>query len=569
MKKFSSILFFISFASIGYTQSIDDVIVDANAPRNIERAYRLTIDPKIIDSVIPSPEIEYSLLALQYDTKIETEKIEAATIKTVEKLPQLYHAYVKLGVGTEFMPLGEIYFNNTRSRKYFYGAHLKHLSSFGNIPNYAPAKFDRTKFNLFGNVLESKYSYGGDFHFNSIGFGYYGIQNENLDRDSIGQRYHDTGLSTYFSSHKKDSANVNFKVGMEYNNFSSRKPTEDSLSEWRGRENYFAIKTSAFYKQGNEIYSGAVDIKYNGYKYGSVGDSLSAIDTNILLNNTVISLRPNISTYLQNNRFKADFGLNITFDFHRKTKAYIYPNIEVKYSLFNDIFIPYAGLRGGLNQTTYKSLAARNEFIQTNLSMYNEHTPIDFYGGIKGTLSQRVSFDIHASFATVKNKALFVTDTLYSLGNQFNVIYDTMGITTIEGSLSYQLREKIKIDAIGRYVSYTPKSNPYAWNLPTFQAILRTSYNLYDKFLINLDMDFEGGRKALVYAPGENVTIEDGVFVYDLGFIADVNLGLEYRYNKRISAFVQFNNLAAQRYERWYRTPVQAFQFLGGVTFRF
>jgi hypothetical protein len=55
----------------------------------------------------------------------------------------------------------------------------------------------------------------------------------------------------------------------------------------------------------------------------------------------------------------------------------------------------------------------------------------------------------------------------------------------------------------------------------------------------------------------------------DLGFIIDANVGVEYRYTNRISAFLQCNNVAAQQYFRWYKYPVQAFQIMGGVTFRF
>ena len=61
----------------------------------------------------------------------------------------------------------------------------------------------------------------------------------------------------------------------------------------------------------------------------------------------------------------------------------------------------------------------------------------------------------------MKNKALFVTDTTFSLGNKFNIIFDTMSITTIEGSISYQLVEKLKIDAIGRYYSYALNNNSF------------------------------------------------------------------------------------------------------------
>ena len=163
---------------------------------------------------------------------------------------------------------------------------------------------------------------------------------------------------------------------------------------------------------------------------------------------------------------------------------------------------------------------------------------------------------------------MFVTDTTFSLGNKFDVIYDTANVATIEGSISYQLREKLKIDAIGKFHSYTLLNNSYAWNKPALEVILRGSYNLFDKFLFNVDFKLEQGRRALVDGPGENITFENGQYAKKLAIITDANISVEYRYNKRISAFVQFNNVASQRYQRWYETPVQSFQVLGGVTFR-
>ena len=330
-----------------------------------------------------------------------------------------------------------------------------------------------------------------------------------------------------------------------------------------------ALTSSGWYKHKSETYTGEVNVRYNGYRYGIADSSLSALDTGIVLNNTIINLKPTITTRLWNNRFKAKVGLDLVFDVHNKTHAHIYPIAELKYSMFNDIFIPYAGLRGGLNQTTFKSLTHKNEFIISNVNMRNENTSIDFYGGIKGTLSKRISFNAEFSFANVKDKALFVTDTTFSLGNKFGVIFDTINVTTIEGSISYQLREKLKIDGIGRFYSYSARNNTYAWNLPQLQFIVRGSYNLFDKFIFNLDFDMEQGRRALVYSAADSDSFEDLMYSKKLGVIADANLGVEYRYNKRISAFVQFNNLASQRYMRWYNAPVHAIQVLGGVTFRF
>ena len=547
----------------------EEIIIKYINQRYVEPAQRPDKNPSVIDTVLTNNLTNYPLLVLQQKTSIQLEKIEPATVKMEPKLPQLYHSYAKIGVGSTLMPLGEIYFDGTRSRKYIYGAHLKHLSSYGKISGYAPAQFDRNSLNIFGGINERKYSLIGDLHYNNNGFHYYGIQNELLNRDSIAQRFSDAGGTVTFDSHAKDSASFNYKIGLTYNNFQSMKPLVDSLALWRAQENYVALNTTANYKFGKEIFSTDLNVRYNGYKYGIADTSISLIDTGIVRNNTVINLAPSITTFAKNNRFKAKIGLDLTVDVNQVSKVYIYPNAEVKYSLFNDMFIPYLGVKGGMKQNTYKSLTAQNEFLLTNVVMRNENKVADVYFGIKGTLSKRISFNASASFAYVKDKALFVTDTLYSLGNKFNIIYDTLSITTIEGSISYQLVEKLKIDAIGRYYSYALNNNSYAWNLPQFQIITRGSYNLYDKFLVNLDVNLEGGRKALVYKAGEDVTLEDNQFAKTLGFITDINLGLEYRYNSRVSAFLQCNNLAGQRYKRWYNTPVQGFQVMGGVTFRF
>jgi hypothetical protein len=544
---------------------------DVSGLRKVEPAFRITQNPKIIDTTIATKLTDYPLLVIQFPTEIQLETIPAAKIRTAEKLEQLYAFYAKVGVGTELMPLGEFYFDSKRSRKYIYGAHVKHLSSFGNMKNYAPSTFDRTRLNLYGGINENNYTLRGDVHYNNQGLHYYGwqIPTDSVSRDSISQRYHDAGGSFSFASHKKDSANLNYKVGFDYNYFGAKNPEDDTLKDWKGRENYVAVTSSAWYKLGKEMYAAEFGVRYNGYRYGIQDSSLSVLDTALFLNNTVVNLKPTISTYLQNDRFKATIGLDFVIDAHQRTKAYIYPVAEVKYSMFNDIFIPYIGLRGGLKQNTYRGLTRENEFVLTNLALRNENTQIDFYGGIKGTLSKRMSFNAAASFASVRDKALFVTDTTYSIGNKFNVIYDTLRIATIEGSLSYQFNEKMKIEGLGRYNSYMLNTNAFAWNLPRFQFMVRGHYNLFDKFIVNLDLNMEEGRKALVYAAGDKVTEVDGQFVRDLGFLTDVNLGLEYRYNKRISAFIQFNNLASQRYFRWFDYPVQVFQVMGGITARF
>ncbi len=565
-----SILLFFFVAVVFYDFGQGNTIeIETNANRTIEPAYRIPQNPKIIDTVFAVPNTNFPLLSINYEPSVEIQRIAPATVNVQQKLPQLYNGYARLGIGSVLMPLAEVYYNNTRTRKFNYGFHAQHLSSFGRLKNLAPANFDRTQLRGFGGATEKRYDWNAEAYYKNQGLHFYGFPNVDANADSIAQRFNTLGFKGMFSSHQHDSLGVNWRAGIEYRHFADKKPQADSLADWRAKENYFALSGGAWFKWGNEIFAADADLKYNGYAYGLEGKQISPIDSGLVSNNTLFSLRPSITTYSKSNRFKAKIGVDLTVSARETTKIVIYPNAEIKYSFFDDILIPYAGIRGGMTQQSFKSITEINEFSLSNVHLRNENKSLDGYIGIKGTLSKRIGFNLNASFANIKDKALFITDTLYSAGNRFKVIYDTMNVATVEGSLTYQYLEKTKVDIIGRYFSYNALNNAYAWNLPQIQIILRGAYNLYDKFIFTADINLESGRKALVYAAGDGVTLEDNQYIQPLGFVADANLGVEYRYNKRISAFVNLNNVAAQRYKRWYNYPTQGLQFMGGVTFRF
>jgi hypothetical protein len=321
---------------------------------------------------------------------------------------------------------------------------------------------------------------------------------------------------------------------------------------------------------GREKFLVNLNVFKNNYKYGIPGDSLSLIDTGFVLNDLILQFNPGVVTQMMNDKLRVAVGVDVSVNIRETTKPYIYPLAEIKYSMFDDIFIPYVGIKGGLKQNTLRSLTRQNEFMLPNSRLLNESTVFDAYAGFKGVLSKRLSFNVGANYARVNNKALFVSDTLFSNLNKFAVVYDSMNIMTIEGSLSYQMNEKLKIDGIGRFFSYETTNQAYAWNLPQLQFQVRGNYVLNNKFIFNLDVTIETGRKALVFdSTIAGVVIENNQFAAPLKTFADINLSTEYKFNKMITGFIQLNNLAAQRYLRWYNYPLTGFQIMGGATFKF
>ena len=67
-------------------------------------------------------------------------------------------------------------------------------------------------------------------------------------------------------------------------------------------------------------------------------------------------------------------------------------------------------------------------------------------------------------------------------------------------------------------------------------------------------------KHTLATSPKEEVTLK--------GFF-DLNFSMDYTFLKRWTVFVNFNNVTGKHYERWTNYPVQGFQVLGGLKYRF
>ena len=569
----STFVFLLTGLQIWAQQGDNNFTVYTITNQQVEPATRILENPKIIDSVKATAVKDYPLLFFQAETKILLDTIEAATVETSEKLAKLYPFYVKAGIGSVIMPLGEIYYTSDRSRNMVYGAHLKHLSSFGDIKDrskviYAPAQYDRSSANAYFGLNERNYQLKVDANYNNNGFHYYGIPDSSISADSIAQRFHLMKGAAEYVWLRGDSARLNLSFQANYQHFLTL--PSDSAKIWRSKEDNFAFKTRGWYNYKNEHFYADLGLRYNGYKRGILDSVYTIGDTGFVVNNNIIDFKPGVWTQALSDRLKVELGVTITADISQTgTDFFVYPNAEFKYAMFNNIFIPYIGLRGGLKQNTLQGLAQANPFIRTNIALRNEHNPYDIYAGFKGSLSKTLSFNIGVHFLHIENKAFFVTDTVAAFDNYLTVIYDTLNQTTFEGAMSYQAGEKLKIDVLGRYNMYQLYHNAFAWNQPVLQFTARGAYNLYDKFYAQIDANVETGRKALVRAGAPNAQLEGTQSYVDLGTIIDVNLGLEYRYTPRVSLFLQANNLAAQRYNRWYSYPVQPFQVMGGITARF
>ena len=73
---------------LSYAQG-DLVIINGVGNRDIPPAYRISMNPSIIDTVIGTQVQQYPLLSLRFPTQIKVDTIKPVTIKVEPKLQQL------------------------------------------------------------------------------------------------------------------------------------------------------------------------------------------------------------------------------------------------------------------------------------------------------------------------------------------------------------------------------------------------------------------------------------------------------------------------------------------------
>ncbi|NEN22874.1 hypothetical protein G3O08_05105 [Cryomorpha ignava] len=551
-------------------------IITGDRTLTVQKAFKISEMPTVVDIPVQMGTLTYEMIPKRPATEITPEPIEPATVKIREPLEKLYHGFVKAGAGTFATPYVEAFYTSNRDRDKSYGVHARHLSSHDGVNQpVAFSGFSETNVDLWGKKIFKQHSLQTDLGYALNGYHYYGFdpQDAEIDKKDMRQRFNDFSLSADYRSYYRDSSRINHNIGLDSYYYSDSYDANEigvkattQLRSWRG-DQYYTLDGGLDFVGYN-----TGDLKAFDFMSDSSGIFIPANDyTNVIFHAT-----PRI--LLVKNGFRAMAGLAVYGQFDSKARFHAFPDLEVSYSLFNDIFIPYAGVTGSVERNSYKTLSRENPFILSNLSHYgtddkpliNSIVKYDLFGGIRGTLSDKMSFNTRIGYKKVDETPLFVNDTLVSEENRFLVIYDQVQTFSMMGELSYKNSEKWSATARGEIFTYSANDEQEAWHMPKYRFSLLGSYTLFEKLSIGAEMALVGKRYAKSLRPVSDVQIEpEGFYKVELDPYFDLTLKAEYRYSNRISAFIEANNLTGTKYDQYYRFPVQRVFLLGGLKFAF
>ena len=544
------IRFTFCFSQTNLNNEVD--VVKAYEPK-LSDAFKIDILPKIIDTSITSPTFNYSLDIKQYGVEFLPEPIQPAKM-IGEPLTKLYRHYVKFGYGNYNTILFDYNFSTLRSKQSMVGVNISHLSSDSKIKLSNNKKvysgYSDNFVEVFGKRFFKTTNLYGDIDYNRNLVHLYGYNPEIdtiIKNNDNKQCFTLVNANAGIASNYIDSNHLNYNVDLHFHYF------EDLFKSY---ENGLELSGKFNKKYLNQLFGGNVKINYNNKN--------SLLDT---MNNSIVNIDPWIKLFVQ--QFEIIGGFDMVSDIYSDSVLYhFYPHLSVDYNIIDNILVPYIGFGGKLEQNSFKKNCYENPFIKSGVQIKNTNYNTIFFAGLRGNFSSKISYNLQIKYANINNMYFFVNDTTSKAENQFNVVYDNdINVMNYYCEIAYKKSEKLYFLLKGNYYKYTMNYELKPWHKPDYEIALTAKYNIQNKIIVSADIFGIGKRYAKTYiADSTNNKI---IIPKALKEMIDANLSVEYRYNKNLSAFINFNNIGAVKYYRWNNYPAQQFNLLGGIIYSF
>ena len=582
MKKYSFVLILIMSLGQVFSQkkpkkkdSIVEVInVITSYTPTISDAFKIKKTPKIILSNTTSKKkLSYSIFSAPVASTFVP---KSGVVKGIDvgKKERLFDNYLALGFGNYTTPFIEFFLHQNRKFETDYGIYLKYTSSENGVKNtFLNNEFSTLNLGGFylkeergftwkigGNMYQKQYNWYGlpniSFDNNIINsiaaeqtYGFYEVESEVVFEDS------------YFDNIKGALSLFDDKFGSKEVGFLLKPSLKIPLGFISKSLSELELQTNINYLQGEfeQNYLNNSNIKYSFFNLG--------IHPVYRVNWNKLSIKLGSKIYL-------------TSDIENSlTDILAYPDLEITYPVITNLINLYAGAGGDLYMNSFQKFSEQNQFVSPTLFLTQTNEQYNLFGGINGTISSNISFNVKASYKSDEDHALFVRNNSksngvfnastsllgYEYGNSFNVFYDDISTLSIFGEIEIDASKRFSIGATIQTNSYTTTFQQEAWNLPKIEGAIYGKFK-NNNWYANANIFFVGNRMDVQYNGTFPSTIAS---IESLDAFTDMNLNGGYHFSDFFSAFVKLNNILGTDYDRYANYNVLGFQALAGITYKF
>lgn len=504
------------------------------ANRNFEK-----VPPRPAEPI--KPQIVYDFKNLSFTTPEFNPAIRPLRLKA-EPIQKIYGNYISAGFGNYISPFLDAYATTKRDKEKFYGIKLFHQSFGQGAVDKSNSGNGNTQLRLFGKAFGKRAIAGGFLNYENIGTHFYGYTpGTDIESSAIRQSYSIVSLGGEVEN--ATSGKFNYKLNGAFSYLSDNYNAKESEASLGFRSNYEVTKNSKIYIGSDYFLIARKDALIEakprhifkvkgGYQFSPIDDLSVTIGANVVYENDTIG---------------------------KNKSLHIYPDLKAEYPLTESILM-YAALTGDIDKVSLHTIAHENAWVNSNIGIFNTNRSIEFSGGLKGKLGNKVAFGAGLAVANLKDFYFYQNDPTDR--SKFITVFDEGNTkrSNLFGELSFSHAEIARVMLRADAYTYSTDEVAQAWHRPTYRVSVGAFYNIYSKLQFNTDFIVQGGAKAL--------NVDDNTIV-KINPAVDLNLKASYFLSKQFSIFVKGNNLLNSNYQLYLNYPVRGLQVLGGITWVF
>ena len=553
-----------------------------------------TDSPRAVDLGIERPVIDYAPISKRTSPPPVSRTIAPIAVKMDAPLPRLYAGHARAGFGLYASPLVEVHLGDTRSRDGSWGLSFRHLSSAGSTGKDSVGVdegWSKNAVNGYFRRFVDRSSVTASVFLERDAWGLHGLDltpaSEGLfSPPNNRQNYGQMGAALRLQNHERDSSKVHRNLALSYSRLSiGVSPTPGNLPQpdilqSPGRENLIEATGKLHTHRDGERYDLDFEAHLTGSQLEAVGDSTAA---NINRSAASIGVRPSVNK--ERGAYMVKAGAGLWIDARGAQSFHFYPMAEVRFRLLDDVFVPYGGVDGGMQRNAMHDLIDQNPFFDARYNaghsalrgaLSNTNRALELYGGLRGKLTRDLAFNAQARTTRFREFQYWVNEPgLDSAGQRFSAAYDSLTVASVIGEATYRSQGPLELSARAEFHTYGTGGQPYAWYQPRTRFSASGKWNLEELLFLELGLEIVGARYAPSRVPfaqilgGEDdiqTAAEDvgpvmggtsSIFARKLPAYTALDLGIEYRYNARLSLGLEakgplgsteiFNGYGAQR----------------------
>lgn len=505
--------------------------VQANAPKKPEQQQRgaqtYYNPPKFIDTTFEPP----SLKALGAQKQI------ADPVK---------HAWLKVGYGYKANPLVDFSASTGLSDQINAGIQLKYDAAKGNLENQQHAHIMGRAFGRFvGNKvnIESTLKYENKTHHY---YGYNHLENLTFDSNLVKQNSKKYSATAKIQNNRELSGGLDFMLGGRFSFMNDLELNNNTVIHLNGLGKKYLNKN--FLKVG-------ADLTFSNYNIDDNGG-----------NDFLLNVNPAFFLKAAGLELGANLGL-------LNDNAYVYPKIKIEKYIVKDKIALYAGWEKWPVLNTYTDFLGWNPFLAKSVDIQNS-VKEDRYGGLRGSLTERVTFNLKVKQQLTENNPVFVSDQFFlqknnlpfdTTFNRSSILYDSLTTSLcIHPQIELALAKQISVKASVDIVAYN-FTDVKAFHIPNYfihgGIVLKPVKNLKIEGQINWS-DARLLRFELPITDGAYTPVRDAI-------VLDINALANYKINDNFDLFAEAKNILNQKYDIWNQYPSYGLQLRGGAIVKF